>query len=73
MGENMALKIITDSASDLPKAVTEALEIEVIATPVIINGRDYFDGETIQAKKFMKFCVTEKKRYPLTISIHICS
>ena len=47
----MALKIITDSASDLPKAVTEALEIEVIATPVLINGSDYFDGETIQAKK----------------------
>ena len=34
----MALKIITDSASDLPKAVTEALEIEVIATPGLING-----------------------------------
>ena len=47
----MALKIITDSASDLPKAVTEALEIEVIATPVLINGSDYFDGKTIQAKK----------------------
>lgn len=48
----MALKIITDSASDLPKELAQKYQIQVIPTPVVIEGTDYFDGETIQPEEF---------------------
>lgn len=48
----MALRIITDSASDLPKHIAEHYGIEVIPTPVVIDGKDYFDGETILPSEF---------------------
>ena len=43
----MAFKIITDSATDLPKEIIEEYRLHVIPTPVTINGTDYFDGKTI--------------------------
>lgn len=48
----MALRIITDSACDLPKQVAERYGIKVIPTPVTIGGIDFFDGDTIEAKEF---------------------
>ena len=42
------LKIITDSASDLPKSYVEKHGLHVIPTPVVIDEVDYFDGDTIQ-------------------------
>ncbi len=50
----MALRLITDSACDLPKDITDRYGIEVIPTPLIIEGRDYFDGETIEPCEFYK-------------------
>ncbi len=50
----MAFKIITDSASDIPKSVIEAYNLHVIPTPVTIDGTDYFDGETIFPDEFYK-------------------
>ena len=46
------LKIITDSASDLPKEYFTAHQLHVIPTPVVIDETDYFDGKTIQTKEF---------------------
>jgi DegV family protein with EDD domain len=46
------LRIITDSASDLPKEYIEAHNLHVIPTPVVIDETDYFDGKTIQTKEF---------------------
>ena len=43
----MALRIVTDSASDTPKWVIEEYGLHVIPTPVVIDGTDYFDGKTI--------------------------
>lgn len=48
----MALKIITDSASDTPKWVIEEFNLHVIPTPVVIDEKDYFDGKTIFPKEF---------------------
>ncbi len=48
----MALRIITDSASDVPKWLVEKYKLHVIPTPVVINEKDYFDGETIMPEKF---------------------
>ncbi|MCH5254596.1 MAG: DegV family protein, partial [Lachnospiraceae bacterium] len=46
------LRIITDSASDLPKSYIEEHKLHVIPTPVVIDEVDYLDGETIQTTEF---------------------
>lgn len=48
----MALKIITDSASDTPKWVIDEFQLHVIPTPVVIDEKDYFDGKTIFPEEF---------------------
>ena len=48
----MALKIVTDSASDIPKTVIDEFQLHVIPTPVVIDEQDYFDGKTIVPEKF---------------------
>lgn len=48
----MALKIITDSASDVPKWLVEKYNLHVIPTPVVIHEKDYFDGQTIMPEEF---------------------
>jgi DegV family protein with EDD domain len=48
----MALKIVTDSASDTPKCIIEEFGLHVIPTPVVIEEKDYFDGSTIFPKEF---------------------
>ena len=44
------LKIITDSASDMPQHIVERFNLHVIPTPVVIDGVDYLDGATIHTK-----------------------
>ncbi len=46
------LKIITDSASDLPKEYIEEHKLHVIPTPVVIDEVDYLDGKSIHTKEF---------------------
>lgn len=46
------LKILTDSASDLPRDYIEAHKLHVIPTPVVIDEKDYLDGSTIFTKEF---------------------
>lgn len=46
------LRIITDSASDLPKSYIEQHNLHVIPTPVVIDDVDYLDGKTIQTEEF---------------------
>lgn len=48
----MALKIITDSASDIPVWVIKEFDLHVIPTPVVIDEKDYFDGKTIFPEGF---------------------
>lgn len=48
----MALKIITDSASDISVEVINRYSLHVIPTPVVIDEKDYFDGETIMPEEF---------------------
>ena len=50
----MAFKIITDSATDLPKEIIEKYKLHVIPTPVTIDGTDYFDGKTIFPEDFYR-------------------
>jgi len=46
------LRIITDSASDLPKSYIKQHDLHVIPTPVVIDDVDYLDGKTIQTEEF---------------------
>lgn len=46
------LRIITDSATDLPKSYIEEHKLHVVPTPVVIDDVDYFDGQTIQTGEF---------------------
>lgn len=50
----MAFKIITDSATDLPKKIIDKYQLHVIPTPVTIDGTDYFDGKTIFPEEFYR-------------------
>jgi len=54
----MALNIITDSASDIPKWVIQEYDLHVIPTPVVIDEKDYFDGETIWPEEFYQILVS---------------
>lgn len=50
----MSFCIITDSASDIPKEVAAEYGLHVIPTPVMIDEKDYFDGETIMPEEFYR-------------------
>lgn len=56
----MALKIITDSASDTPNWVKQEYNLHVIPTPVVIEEKDYFDGETIWPEDFYQILTSGK-------------
>ncbi len=44
--------IVTDSATDMPQWVIDKYNLHVIPTPVVIDGSDYFDGDTIKPAEF---------------------
>lgn len=46
------VRIVTDSISDIPPALCEALEIEVVPTVVIIDGQTYRDKVEISPAEF---------------------
>ena len=48
----MKIVIVTDSTSDLPKYLAEQYEIEVIPTILILDGKEYADGEGISRDDF---------------------
>lgn len=48
----MSIKIVTDSASDLPRTLTEELGIEVYPIVVFVNDQEYLDGVTLSSDAF---------------------
>lgn len=67
----MALKIVTDSASDMPRWLIRKYGLHVIPTPVVIDEKDYFDGETIMPEEFYDIlrAGTEVKTYHINASM----
>lgn len=47
----MAVKIITDSASDLPKDIIHKYDIDVVPLLVYLDEEEFLDGTTIQPEK----------------------
>ena len=45
------LKIITDSASDMPQYIVERFNLHVIPTPVVIDRTHYLDGVPIHTNE----------------------
>ena len=50
----MRLGIVTDSTSDIPQYLIEQHELEVIPTILILDGREYEDGNGISRDDFYK-------------------
>ncbi|MFT3983408.1 MAG: DegV family protein [Lachnospiraceae bacterium] len=46
------IKIVTDSASDMPAWIEEKYRLKIIPTPVVINGTDHLDRVSITTKEF---------------------
>ena len=57
----MAFCIITDSASDVPERVIKEYHLHVIPTPVTIEGKDFFDGDTIFPEQFYEIQASGKE------------
>ena len=49
----MSIKIVADSACDLPKDIIDKYNIDVIPLLVYVNEKEYLDGETIQPKELL--------------------
>lgn len=57
----MTFCIITDSASDIPESIIKEYDLHVMPTPVTIEGKDYFDGETIFPDQFYEIQASGKE------------
>lgn len=51
MEESMSFRIITDSNADVPPKIIKEYDLFVMPTPVIVNGENKLDGQTIQPKE----------------------
>lgn len=61
----MAIKIITDSTSDISKEEAIELDINVVPLKVFIDNEEYLDGETITHDEFYTK-LKEAKEFPTT-------
>lgn len=57
----MSFCIVTDSASDIPESIIKEYNLLVIPTPVTIEGKDYFDGDTIFPDEFYEIQAAGKE------------
>ena len=64
----MAIKIITDSASDIDGAEAKGLGIEMIPMAVTFGSEEYYDGETLTKEEFYRK-LTKEKGSPKTSQI----
>ena len=50
----MKLGILTDSTSDLPQTLVEQHDIEVVPSILILDGKEYADGQGLSREEFYK-------------------
>jgi DegV family protein with EDD domain len=50
----MKLGIVTDSTCDLPAALIEQHDLEVIPSILVLDGKEYIDGQTITRDEFYR-------------------
>jgi DegV family protein with EDD domain len=56
----MKLGIVTDSTCDLPESIVEQLGIEVVPAMLVIEGREYADGQGLSRREFYERLPTFK-------------
>ena len=61
----MAVRILTDSASDFDLVVAQRRRVEVVPLPVQFGGASFLDGKTLSHEVFYKLLL-EKKENPST-------
>lgn len=66
----MAIRIITDSACDLPEKIVEELNIDVMPIYVYVNEKEYLDNVTIKPNELFKMMVEGNKVKTAQIPIH---
>lgn len=57
----MAIKILTDSTSDLPKELVEKYDIAVLPLKVIFGKKEYVDGVDLTPEQFYKMLETSEE------------
>ena len=62
----MKLGIVTDSTSDLPQHLIDEHGLEVIPTILILNGKEYADGQGISREEFYARLPEMRSNYPTT-------
>lgn len=62
------IKIITDSAADIPREEVEKYNITVMAIPITIDGETYMEGEDFTTKEFYKM-LGKAKALPTTAQV----
>ena len=62
------IKILTDSACDISAEHEETLDIRVLGFPIIVDGKDYIERETLSNEEFYEMLATSKE-LPVTSQI----
>ena len=62
----MKLGIVTDSTSDLPQHLIDEHGLEVIPTILILDGKEYADGQGISREEFYARLPEMRSNYPTT-------
>lgn len=64
----MRVKLIADSASDLPKWLCDKYDIDILPLKVIFSDGDYYDGEELSSEDFFKK-IKEMNEVPKTSQV----
>ncbi len=62
------IKIITDSASDIPQQDLEALGIEMLSIPIAVDGKGYFERKSFTIEEFYEI-LDKASEIPVTSRI----
>ena len=55
------IKIITDSASDIPRSQQDEYDIEVLAIPIAVDGKTYYEGVDFTSDEYYKILLDAKE------------
>ena len=67
-GTKPLVKIITDSAADIPREEAQKYDIDVLAIPITIDGETYMEGEDLTTAEFYKL-LGRAKELPTTAQV----